>query len=166
MTTDELKVKAVELASIVRPANAGELLAAAEAIYAFLDGASSKSESTTTKKPSRTKAASASQAEALATSSSTSVVLTSEAPQVAAEQAVQAAKQSAESGTSQASKEPTSQRIPTLDEVRKALTECQTRHSGDASKPREQLLKFAPTGTLGSLKEEDRQKVIDACAKV
>jgi hypothetical protein len=50
--------------------------------------------------------------------------------------------------------------VPTLDQVRAALTQYQARNGGSIEKPREVLGKYAPTGTLGSLKEEDRAKLI------
>jgi putative DNA primase/helicase len=68
---------------------------------------------------------------------------------------------------------------PTLDEVRAALTQCQERHGGDVTIPREILTKFAtlkpeaseawvnaagpPTASLSCIAAADRQKVIDAC---
>jgi hypothetical protein len=117
-------------------------------------GSSSKSESSTTPKKNRTKAASESPPPAEAPSS-TSAEATSAPPP--SEKAAPAAGAKSDAGTSPAPS------VPTVDEVRAALTQCQARNGGDLVKPREILSKYAPSGTLGTLKEEDRAKVIAEC---
>jgi len=48
--------------------------------------------------------------------------------------------------------------------VRAALTARQNRDGGDATQAKAILGKYAKTGTLGSLAEGDRAKVIAECA--
>lgn len=50
-----------------------------------------------------------------------------------------------------------------MDDVRAALTARQNRDGGDATEARKILAKYAKTGTLGSLAEADRAKVINEC---
>lgn len=123
--------------------------------------ASNSGSSTTTKK-TRTKATSSStpvESAATEAASSTSAEATSEAPPSEAAPEAPAPSKSNGSGTSPAS----STAIPSLDDVRAALTKCQARNKGDLAVPRAILGKYAKTSTLGSLKDEDRAKVISEC---
>lgn len=156
MIKDNPRYVALELALTVSK-DGDELISNATKILAFMDDASSKSESSTTAKKTRTKAASSSSSESTTTTSSTSAAATTAEPPKEAAPEAPAAKPSTETGTSPAPS------VPSLDAVRAALTQCQARNKGDISAPRAILVKYAPTGTLGSLKEEDRQKVIDEC---
>lgn len=168
--SEQLRLRAVELA-VGSGATGKEIVSTAMDILSFLNdaiapaqpAASSNSESSTTPAPRaarRTKAtsvaaASTSDASATAAPSSTSAEASTAAAPSAPVAAAPAAP--ATSGTSQASS------VPSLDAVRAELTQCQARHNGDMSVPRGVLSKYAPSGTLGTLKDEDRQKVIDEC---
>lgn len=136
-----------------------ELARIGDLLEKLLAAESSKSESSTTTRKTRTKAASASTDTAPATTSSTS-----DAPTPPASPSAEEAPEEKPigAGTLPASKEPTST-TPSVDEVRAALTQCQARNGGALDKPRAILLKYAKTGTLGSLAEADRAKVIAEC---
>jgi|GEM_PF-1764721 len=167
MTTPEVKtvshldirVKALELAVSTAPPNEAARLA--EEFYQFLmlaipaDQRSSSSASTTTKTAKKATKAASESPPAAAPSSTSAEPTSVESP---SEKAAPV-KESAATGTSPASSTP----IPTLDDVRYALTQCQARNGGDIAKPRDILSKYAKTGTLGSLSEADRAKVIEEC---
>ena len=151
MTTEELKLQALALA-VTSPAT--DKVAEAIRYYEFLQGApaqpSSNSDSSTTapaaprKKRSSAPAASTSpESAATAAASSTS---TEAKPAEAAAPST--------TGTSPASS------TPSKDDVRGALTRYQAACGGGMAPPREILTKYAPSGTLGTLKDEDYSKLI------
>jgi hypothetical protein len=159
----ELRIKSMELA-VASLHQGQDVVGLADQIYNWLNESASpqpspSSESSTTpsatprKKRSSAASASTSPAseETAAASSTSDAASTAAAPSAAA--ASEPAKASA-SGTSPASSSPTK------DNVRDALTAYQTRCNGDIVKPREILTKYAPSGTLGTLKEEDYGKLI------
>jgi hypothetical protein len=148
----ELRVKAMELAVTY-----GDTTKAQE-IFEFLTGTppaqpSQSSEFLTT--PPATTRKRRSSAPAPSTSDAS-------APTAAASStcAAEAPSGKAASGTSQASS------LPSLDDVRYELTQCQGRSNGDQTVPKAILAKYAPSGTLGTLKDEDRAKVIAECRAV
>jgi hypothetical protein len=126
-----------------------ELSRIGDLLQKLVDASKSDSKPATSAKAKAGKASSASMpaasAEQMAATSSTSAASESTAPK---------AESTPASGTSQASS------TPTLDEVRKALNACGFRFAGDIDVPRAILLKYAKSGTLGSLAEGDRAKVI------
>jgi hypothetical protein len=160
MSTD-LKIKAMELAVA---AGAQDLIAEATRIFEFLSGAPAQPESSSSSASSttpaaaprrkRSSAAAASTGDAstatAASSSTSSEASTAAAP--SAQEAPAAATPST-TGTSPASS------TPSKDDIRAKLTAYQAKCGGDIAKPREILSKYAPTGTLGSLKEEDHVKL-------
>lgn len=154
---------------------ATDLIPTAQSILEFLNDQiqpaqpQSSSESTTTvqpttaatKKPRATKAASSSTQGASASPVGSSSTSTEASPaQPASAPAEQASPAAATGSTSPASN------IPSLDDVRAALTQCQGRNNGDAAIPRGVLSKYSVSGTLDKLKEEDRAKVIAEVAKL
>jgi hypothetical protein len=160
----ELRIKSMELA-VASLQKEQDVVDLATRIHNWLNESavpqpSPSSESSTTqpaaaprKKRSSGAAPSTSDASAATepASSTSDAASTAAAPSAAAAPAP--AKASA-SGTSPASS------TPTKDDVRDALTAYQTKCQGDIVKPREILTKYAPSGTLGTLKEEDYAKLI------
>lgn len=165
--TTELKLKALDAATCTDGVNATNVAQVAASIYAFLtasdapdEASSASSDSTTTPSPRKRRAsaaASSTQAASAPTEAASSTSTAESTPAQPSAQAAQAAAASPASGTSPASS------LPSKDDVRGALTRYQAACGGDMAPPREILTKYAPTGTLGSLKEEDYAKVIKAC---
>lgn len=155
----DLRIKAMELA--VAAYKDGNLVGQATEILNFLQGGSdapaeapsSNSASSTTPAAPRRKKASSAPSES--TSPAPAQTEAASSTSTAAKEAE--ASPPASTGTSPASS------IPSVDDVRGVLTRHQAACGGDMGPPREILTKYAPTGTLGSLKEQDRAKVISEC---